>query len=356
MTMSFRHGALTGFAITFMACASQPTPVKPAAERKTVVIELYGTKQVTRDHLVSRYGKELLWLCEAKPIEPPTLMTDLEALGDFAHIEFGAGSYYNVPDKCFITVDFVDRVDAARRMPFGPEPERVYEDPEGLLADWRAYESKVFELTGAGQMIPRRVACPAFHCFGDHSHPAVRQLAARFVELVPRHVEQLAAILRDDRSDSHRAHAAFLLAYSTNGPALVDRMIAASRDPAGIVRNNAMRVLSDIAFYHPELDIPLDPILAALDYPTTLDRNKASAILDGLLERPDGARLRAPIAERAGPTLLTMLRLQQPNNHNFAYRILKAISGQSYGERDYAAWEGWLSRRAISFPPEATGS
>jgi hypothetical protein len=348
MTMSFRHGALIGFAIAFMACASQPTTVKRAAGRKTVVIELYGTKQVTLDHLVSRYGKELRGLCQAKPIEPPTLMADLEALGDFADIEFAPTMYYNAPDKCFLTVDFVDRADAARRMPFGPEPKGVYEDPEGLLADWRAYESKVFELTGAGQMSERRVACPAFHCFGDHSHPAVRQLAARFVELVPRYVEQLSAILRDDRSSSNRADAAFLLAYSNDGPDLVGRMIAASRDPAGIVRNNAMRVLADIAFHHPELDIPFAPVLAALDYPTTLDRNKAGAILAGLLERPDGVRLRVPIAERAGPTLLAMLRLQQPNNHNFAYLILKAISGQSYGERDYAAWEGWLSRVAKS--------
>jgi hypothetical protein len=254
MTMSLRHGALSTFAIAFMACASQPTTVKPAAERKTVVIELYGTKQVTLDHLVSRYEKELRWLCQAKPIEPPTLRADLEALGDFADIEFGAGSYYDAPDKCFITVDFVDRADAARRMPFGPEPKGVYEDPEGLLAGWRAYESKVFELMGAGQMSARRVACPAFHCFGDHSHPAVKQLAATFVERVPAHVEELAAILRDDRSSSHRADAAFLLAYSSDGPGLVKRMISASRDPEGIVRNNAMRVLSDIAFHHPELD------------------------------------------------------------------------------------------------------
>ncbi len=49
------------------------------------------------------------------------------------------------------------------------------------------------------------------------------------------------------------------------------------------------------------------------------------------------------VATRAGATLLAMLRLQQPNNHDFAYSILKRISGQSFGERDYAAWEAWLS-------------
>ena len=46
-------------------------------------------------------------------------------------------------------------------------------------------------------------------------------------------------------------------------------------------------------------------------------------------------------------TLLAMLRLQQPNNHDFAYLILKAISGQSYGERDYSAWEAWLRAQQV---------
>jgi hypothetical protein len=33
----------------------------------------------------------------------------------------------------------------------------------------------------------------------------------------------------------------------------------------------------------------------------------------------------------------------QPNNHDFAYSILKAISGHGYGERDYAVWEKWFA-------------
>jgi hypothetical protein len=31
------------------------------------------------------------------------------------------------------------------------------------------------------------------------------------------------------------------------------------------------------------------------------------------------------------------------NNHDFAYSILKAISGEAYGERDAAAWQAWLA-------------
>jgi len=105
-----------------------------------------------------------------------------------------------------------------------------------------------------------------------------------------------------------------------------------------------MRVVVDIAFHHPELDVPIDPVLEALEHPSTLDRNKASAILDGLLERPDGDRLHRVIAKRAGATLIAMLRLKQPNNHGFAYAILKKVRGQDLGERDYDAWEAWLTK------------
>jgi hypothetical protein len=38
-----------------------------------------------------------------------------------------------------------------------------------------------------------------------------------------------------------------------------------------------------------------------------------------------------------------MLRLLKPNNHDPAYEILQLVSGESYGDRDYAAWEGWAA-------------
>ena len=58
-------------------------------------------------------------------------------------------------------------------------------------------------------------------------------------------------------------------------------------DPGPLARNNAARVLSDVAHHHPEIAIPLEPVLRGLDGPTTTDRNKAAAIVDGLVRRPD---------------------------------------------------------------------
>jgi hypothetical protein len=41
---------------------------------------------------------------------------------------------------------------------------------------------------------------------------------------------------------------------------------------------------------------------------------------------------------------LRLLKLEQPNNHDPAYRILRTVSGENFGERDYAAWERWAAQ------------
>lgn len=339
------------------ACAARPSATPPAAPAaapvtsdELVAIDMFGTRQVSLAHLLAAHGAELRAFAAAAmrgdaSLDSGALKGRLARLGDFASVALALIGYYEPGGmKYYLTVDFVDRADAARRMPFVPAPTGTHADPEGLLARWGAYDSQISELMASGAMSLERLDCPAFHCLGDHQHPQVKALAAGFVAQVPAHADELAAILRDDRDPLHRAAAAYLLAYASDGPALVAVLLAAFRDESSLVRNNAMRVISDIASYHPELAVPLEPVLAALDYPNTTDRNKASAILAGLLARPGAAVHYPGVAARSGATLLALLRLQQPNNHDFAYAILTRISGHSFGERDYAAWEAWHSR------------
>ena len=103
-------------------------------------------------------------------------------------------------------------------------------------------------------------------------------------------------------------------------------------------------MLAEIALHHPEVDIPIEPVIEALRFPSTTDRNKAVATLHRLLERPDGAKLRGRVTLEAGSVLLAMLRLAQPNNHDYAHKVLMSISGQRYGDRDYTSWQAWLDR------------
>jgi hypothetical protein len=247
--------------------------------------------------------------------------------------------------RCYLTLDVVAERDAARRMRFAPAPGGTYPDPDGLIAAWQRYEAETWALLEAGELTGERRDCPAFHCFGDPAHPALALLSATLAAGAPAHVAELATILHDDHRPDRRAAAAMVLAYAGDGRAVVDALVPAFRDPDRVVRNDAMRVIAEVAAYHPAVDVPVEPVLDALELPATTDRNKAAAILAALVERPDGARLHDAVARRAGATLLAMLRLRQPNNHGFAYRILRAISGEHFGARDLAAWEAWLATR-----------
>lgn len=94
-----------------------------------------------------------------------------------------------------------------------------------------------------------------------------------------------------------------------------------------------------------DVAIPIDPFLEALDYPETTDRNKALATQDGLAARPENKPV---LLNKAGPRLIKLLRLLQPNNHDFAYSILKKVSSTDFGERSYKDWEAWLSNSSSS--------
>ncbi|WP_437757386.1 hypothetical protein [Sorangium sp. So ce1389] len=151
---------------------------------------------------------------------------------------------------------------------------------------------------------------------------------------------------KEDKDPEDRGAAAFLLAHIKDGEKLVSLMLPMLNDPDALVRNNAMRVLMDVAMLHHDVSIPLTPFLKALDGPTTTDRNKAAAVTWGLIDRPEGTKLYAQVIKEAGPTLLKLLKLEQPNNHDAAYRILKKVSGKDFPERDHAAWEKWLAAAA----------
>ena len=317
-------------------------------EPKLVAVDIFGASQAVMDRLINAQGSELRRFGEAMMRDDETYDGDamidaIRAAGDFVSVEPALIGYFeDAGMKYYLTIDVVERSDAARRLAFSPPPTGEHADPEGLIADWQMYEAKVMELTRTGEMSPARVDCPAFHCLGDHRHAAVAPLVERFRERVPHEIDALVEVLREDGRSEQRGAAAYLLAFMSDGHELVRLLIPSLRDESSFVRNSAMRVLADIAFHHPELEIPIEPVLEALDFPATTDRNKAAAIVAGLLERPDGARYQRAVVERAGPTLIAMLRLKQPNNHDFAYEILKRISSKTFGERDYAAWEKWL--------------
>ncbi|HMG52769.1 MAG TPA: hypothetical protein VK601_04800 [Kofleriaceae bacterium] len=313
-----------------------------------IAVDVFDTDPSSIERVLARHGDALRALLRDPADANVRAVTEaIRADGGYAYVEPSTVTYYEPQGRIsYLTIDIVDQRDVAQRMAFSPRPTGTHADPGGLIAAWQAYEAVAFGLLKRGALSPPPADCPSFHCFGDPRQPELRSLAAEMAAGVPAHVDELATILRDDSRHDHRGAAAYLLAYARDGRTVVADLVPALHDASSLVRNNAMRVLAEIALHHPEVDVPVAPIIEALGYPATSDRNKAAATLHRLLGRPGAAALYPRIVRDAGQILLAMLRLQQPNNHDYAYKILKTISGRAHGERDHAAWQAWLAQAA----------
>ena len=133
-----------------------------------------------------------------------------------------------------------------------------------------------------------------------------------------------------------------MLAHTNDAQRLAPVLGRAIYDPNGGVRNNAMRVLMFLAQKGAEVDFPIRDLIAALDFPSSADRNKAAYTVAALAGQ---AEYRDTIRAEAVPAALRLLKLEQANNHDPAYEILTQVSGETFGDRDYAAWERWAASR-----------
>lgn len=334
------------------AAPAPPTPPPPPTP-PIKAVDVYGTNRFDGAAVKSLFGQKLTTWYESeddaviKRLEKEISDGLMAEHKDIGWVKLSLVVYYNMGDvaQAFITVDVVERKDMKARLTFGPEPKGDFEDPEGLLAAWKEYEATFFKMMREKEIGPERVECPAFHCMGGYKHEKLKPFGEKFGRDVPPNEAKLTRILKEDKDPKDRAAAAYLLAHIKDGKKLVGLMLPMLNDPDNLVRNNASRVLSNVAMFHKEIAFPLTPILKRLDGPTMSDRNKAAAITSGLLDRPDATALHAQVIKEAGPTLIKLLKLEQPNNHDFAYKILKTVSGKDFGERDYAAWETWLAEK-----------
>jgi hypothetical protein len=333
---------------------SEPVPVAG--------IDLFGTDAIDADAFREEFGGEIVRFVaqlEAVRLGRSTDQAGLDARADalqaavrarlgslvpLARVDFGATTDFGPPPRIYVTVDVVEEADEARRMPFRDPPTGRFEDPGGLFALWDEFQQKVFTLAYAGTSLEVN-NCPVLHCIAPFDLPELEPYVERFNAGAREHEELLYTIAAQSGDASQRADALFLLAHTNNAERLLPALGRAIYDPSGTVRNNAMRVLMFMAKARPELDYPVEDLIAALDFPSGSDRNKAGYTLAALAAQ---SRYRAAIRDGAVPIALRMLRLLRPNNHDPAYEILKLVSGESYGERDYAAWERWAAAHVPS--------
>jgi hypothetical protein len=272
------------------------------------------------------------------------LQTAIESRAPLAYFELEVTLDFGPPQQVDVTIDVVEKTDEARRMPFRAAPTQELSDPGGVLALWEEYGQKMYELALAGA--PMRVDennCPVLHCIAPFDLPELAPYLPRLDDGARRYEEELYAVAANSADASERATALFVLAHTNNAQRLAPVLGRGIYDPNGAVRNNAMRVLMFLAQRRADVDFPLRDLIAALDFPSSADRNKAAYTVAALA---DQAKYRDTIRAEAVPAALRLLRLEQPNNHDPAYQILMQVSGETFGDRDYEAWEGWAATRA----------
>jgi hypothetical protein len=326
------------------------TPAPPVAPQGTLAaIDVFGARHVSNEEVVATagfvVGSPVAFASQEFGEQLESATRRLKERYRFAFVEVSPISYFGAsPDagKVFITIDVVESEDAGR-LKFAPEPSKDIPDPDGLIAAWLDYNKAAWSLQRSGELKPPYTCKGGMHCALGFNHPDLEHREDVFIEKVPGRVAELTAVLRSDRDHQRRAAAAFLLAYAKDRKQVITALLPSIDDPSSGVRNNVMRVLVMIQQNADTVVVPLVPVLHAMRFPTTTDRNKAAYLLAGIARHASAAD-RARIRRELGDMLLVMVAMKQPNNRDPAVDILKAISGEDHGT-DVAGWRAWLERQ-----------
>jgi len=330
-----------------------------AETQPNYTIDIYRTKQITVEMIKARFGKDMQSLSEIMisqdSMSSPENMrlvsnifertiSGLNEMGEFAYINISPTMYPQ--DKIIhISFDIVDKTDEQRLNVFLKKPSKSFHDPDQLIFKMLEYEKMGHALFYKDKKPPTFKVCPAFHCLFGFDHPALQSYKALFNTKVPKNKSRLIAILREDKDENRRAAAAFLMAHIHDGNELIKILSPSIYDSSNIVRNNVMRVIAETTSKVEIKDFPIDDVIRALDFPAASDRNKALFLIFSVIKQ---LGYESYVIQHAGKYLIEELKLLQPNAHDFAYSILKEVSGENYDKRDYKAWEKWVTLKGQS--------
>lgn len=324
-----------------------PAPTPPSTVYVFEGVEVFGSRKVPQEKLVELMGLPPpgTRIDKEKNDFVPLLIAGKKRLLEAYDFPFCKVSVVEYPPThtMRVAVDVVDRGDEWR-MRFNPEPQGEVADPEGLIAAWRDYQKLYWKLQKDGAVPEYGVGtCHALVCHGGFDHPELASLEQRFIDGVPRGVEALLRVLREDKDGSKRYTVMLLLPYLDSREQLVKAILPSVRNPDVGVRNEVLRVLGTAQQGQERVIIPLETILEALWFPIVNDRNKAGWALVRILET-EGTVHRQVILDKAGEVLVAMTGMQQKIDHEPARKVLAMLAGRDFGG-DVAAWRRWLEQQ-----------
>lgn len=326
---------------------------KTSSEDQLPNVDIYRTDQIAVSDIYKTFGSELKAISTII-LSPQSLnskknkillddninkiITGIKKKGDFVYVNLSS-ILYPQDQKVYFSIDVVDRNDKDRLSHFLPLQQNKIDDPDHLIAQWRAYETTGFELLYQKKQLPIYKSCPVYHCVFGFEDEKLKKYKNLFNTLVPKNKSKLRKILRYDKSAEKRGAAVYLVGHLNNAEEIIDILVPSIFDSSSLVRNNAMRVLIQVLMKVKPRHFPIENVVKVLDFPTSTDRNKGLVMLSLLVNFDSYAKY---ISTHAADQLLRCLRLTQPNIHNPAYEILKKISGKSFSDKDYAKWQQWI--------------
>lgn len=179
--------------------------------------------------------------------------------------------------------------------------------PGPLVEVWNSFMEQVQVAVRAGKA--------AEDLTNGHSlmqYAPARELQLKFPALADNNLPAIREVLRKSADETERAIAAYVIAYATKKPAIVDDLQYAIRDPDDGVRNNAMRSLAALAVLaklKPETGIKISAtwFVEQMNSLAWSDRNKAAFALVSMTE-DRGAETLGMLKDRALDAMVDMAR------------------------------------------------
>jgi hypothetical protein len=272
-----------------------------------------------------------------------SLVKKVQTLGDFSLVHLSTVNYQGTMGT-YTTLDIVQKADSSR-LPKSPirSDIKTIKKPEELkqvFHVWADYVSQFLVVLSQKNVDMKSRSCPVVHCVYGFDKNQETHMLPQLKIGASKYKNQLIDLIKYSADDEERGDAIFILANTTDYHEIAQLMMQLTNDSSETVRNNSMRVLGAIMAKYELPDLDKHSILLALNYPYVTDRNKASYVLLDIVRHDKASH--SMVLRESGDTLINLLKLKQPNNHDIAYLILKEISHKNYAEHDYKHWQQWL--------------
>lgn len=340
-----------GAVMLFAAVLATPPAAAKRVRPSLKYIEINGSSKVTPEAVQTKYQQDIerLLLARARRSTQSgrdaqryeaAIVNGVKDMGGFAWIRLHIIELEETADEkpYMFIFEVVEKKDMATRMPFRSDPTDDFPDTSNLIEAWGRYEALGRAFEAKSVTVLERPDCLSFYCVWGALTPELGKLEKEFAAGVPVHRELLEKILREHRNPVYRKNALFLLAYLRDGSAVSGFAASGLMDPDAGVRDAAVSVLNDLTVHHTDVPVAIHEINRLLDVPFPGDRTKALALMLNLADNPNYKRF---LVKNAARQIMKLLRSRHPNNHNMAYTVLGILSGESFDQRDYDAWDRW---------------